>query len=208
MERVNLHEFYELGRSLHPLTDLKSESTKLDLFVQTSRVIMTLKQLAKGNPVELRNNEPIKILIDTLEHALREDSKEPERSMDPENWFEQPVDKHTMQDIAHRAKNLEVILANEFPLFHSYLISEEGLESVDTLIQNPQIAFSQGIIDRLKSCDEKPLDDFKESARCLAFGFWKACGFHVVPRGRSSIKRVASEGKPKSCQQYVMAKAY
>ena len=69
------------------------------------------------------------------------------------------------------------------------MIPEEGLESIDRLIQEPEKAFSSDVIERLGEFKGKPLDDFKESARCLAFGFHTACGFHVMRSAEAVLRK-------------------
>ena len=80
------------------------------------------------------------------------------------------------------------MLWNELPTFHSYLIPEHGLHSIDTLINNPDQAFEESVGERLEGLEGDPLVDFREAARCLAFGFSTACGFHVVRAAEAVLR--------------------
>ncbi len=184
MNKVNLHAFYELGYLLHPLTKWEDTNTKGNIFVESILLVTTLKDLLNGVPIALRNDKPVATLIETITNAIkRKSSEEPSHK-----WFESKVESFAVEQIATRARNLEIILSNEFPLLHSYLISEKGLLSIDTLITCPERVFSMEIIEKLDNMEGSPLDDFKESGRCLAFGFATASGFHIVRSAEAVLR--------------------
>ena len=184
MNRINLHEIYELSSSLHPLTNWSKETTKLSLFLDTWRVIEQLEGLRQGRLVKLRNQEPVNALIEAIKKSLSADTEEAGK-----DFRTQKVEAYQVRQIATLASKLEIILANEFPLFHSFLISEKGILSIDALINHPERIFSDTMIQKLEAMDGSPLDDFKESARCLAFGFATACGFHIVRCAEAVLRK-------------------
>lgn len=185
MDKLSLHAIYELAFLLHPLTTLKDANTKVDLFIDTWQVIPKLQGLLQGNPLTLRNKAPVNALIQSIQAATAVD-KDGTRD---KGWAETEVTSFTVQQISKLASNLEIILANEFPLFHSYLISEKGILSIDALINNPERIFNKRMITQMHTIAGNPLADFKESARCLAFGFATACGFHVVRSAEAVLRK-------------------
>lgn len=193
MDRINLRSLYELGYMLHPLTTQHDTTNRGDFVMETGLLRLRLGQLRRGDPVELRNETPVKTLLEAIEEVVNK--PDGEEGLD---WYSGEIEGYRIKHISQLASNLEVILFNEFPLCHSYMISEEGLESIDTLIQNPQKAFDRKTISELESCAGNPLDDFKESARCLAFGFSTACGFHVVRAAEAVLRKWHQLIKPQA----------
>ena len=155
MERVNLQSFYDLGSILHPFTSGQEESTIGQILVRTLELRTNLQNLLEGRPIKLRNEQPVQALLDAIAQA----TENPEK-VGFEEWWDIKIDAMKLYNISNRASRLEIILSNEFPLFHSYLIAEEGLESVDTLIQNPQNAFNLDTIKLLETITGTPLEDF------------------------------------------------
>ena len=59
---------------------------------------------------------------------------------------------------------------------------------MDSLINFPEDAFNEKVLDRLQKLKGRPLQDFGEAARCLAFGFSTACGFHVMRSAEAVLR--------------------
>ena len=196
MDRINLFSFYQLGYALHPVTFLKDQMTFGRLNQWTSQLRPMLETLMEGKPVELRNKAPVEELVQAIKNATPK--QEEEGFAGYVKSLEQEVLAFHVQSIAHAAAKFEVVLSNDFPIFHSYLIPEHGLHSVDTLINNPERAFEESMVEHLGKLIGEPLVDFRESARCLAFGFSTACGFHVVRSAEAVLRNWYKSADPKA----------
>ena len=193
MNRINLHSLYELGHKIHEITTLNGEKNWGGIFLVVGNARAALSSLLEGHPVALRNPQPIQELLNVLTNAAPKMGKikneSGEEVDDISAWWSATLSEFEVNRLSVATSNLEIVIANEFPLYHSYLLSEDGLESVDTLIQSPEITFTKEVTDRLKRFRGNPLDDFSESARCLAFGFSTACGFHVVRAAEAVLRK-------------------
>lgn len=190
MERINLRAFYELGCFLHPITELRNTHTKLDLAIMYRELEVRLRSLLAGDPIKLRNEEPVTELMSAIDSSTEMGDEGFEK------WRDAKVDGYYR--VNELARNLEAILSNEFPTLHSYMVFEEGLESVDALIQTPEKAFSESTVAALSAYEGYPLVDFRESARCLAFGFFTACGFHAVRSAEAVLRKWHQLVSPKA----------
>ena len=189
MEKLNLHDIYELAgvvRSLEEIIRLGVYNGP-ELALRFNDAKSRLSGLRAGEPIRLRNPDSVEKLLKNLDELdivsllktqdIRElDSKDP-----------LPL-SYKVKTISFLAIELKTVLANELPTFHSYIIERRGVYSINALINSPKDVFSEKFGDRLKSLEGRPFEDFVEASRCLAFGFPTACGFHIMRSAEAVLR--------------------
>ena len=187
MERLNLYSIYELAGSVRQLgLFIRNRPRDQEMAIIAHTAAPIVSELCDGKPVRLRNPDPAKKLLKLLQDLsitkLLAGIDKDDVSM-----------KIQIGGIGSQALELETVLSNELPILQSYIIEKRGLHSVDSLINYPEDAFSEPggdkkLFDRLKKLEGNPFQDFSEAARCLAFGFSTACGFHVMRSAEAVLR--------------------
>ena len=190
MDRLNLHSVYQLGgvvRSLEEIIRL-GICNGPELAVRFNSAKSRFSELSDGKPIRLRNPDPVKKLLKALEELdVGVLVEAPDIGELAPSEGSLPF-SYKVNNVALLAIELNTVLANELPTLQSYIIDKRGIHSLDALINSPEDAFSEKCLDRIKSLVGGPFEDFQEAARCLAFGFPTACGFHVVRSAEAVLR--------------------
>lgn len=176
MKRLNTHSIYILGQRIAALTCFvhKEGMTVNDysVFVPLVRAELSLKiQINSGffSPSLKRSAGAVLRTI----HALGiPDDNEPIKPAE-----EAPIiQSFLISTLVQKAKDFEIVLANELPGLATYSVSPKGIFSTDELITNSEMQIPESYRSALT---EKAKEDIQQAGKCLAFELPTASAFHM-----------------------------
>ena len=179
MKKLNTHSVYILGQRVQALTNLKhTEGMTLDdIFFPLLRAEMAIRGQVRGEFFSSSLKRSAGVILRAI-HALGI----------PENdAFEAktdaPIQSFQLNFLTQRAKDFEIVLANELPGLATYSVSPKGIFSTDDLITNAELQVPETYRSALS---EKAKADIQQAGKCLAFELPTASAFHMW-RGVESV---------------------
>jgi len=171
MKKLNLHEFYVLGKQLQAIADLQNDTkirSKLyDLWLARDK----LEEM-------LRDSSP-------LLEAARRAARKVVTAIDgllPKEWPKAvELDKDKMcgvfaYGISSALTELESVLGNDMPGIASYIVSQKGIYKTDDLIAHAEKHLADESSAGLPAIAKF---DIQEAGKCLAFELPTAAAFHL-----------------------------
>jgi hypothetical protein len=177
MKRLNTHSLYLLGQRVIALTNL---TYKEGMTTTEASVFVTLFRAERALKVQIHSDFFSPSLKRSAGAVLRaiyalgipnEDEPEPEVGEDPA-----PIQSFALNFLVQKAKDFEVVLANELPGLATYSVTPKGVFSTDDLIANAELQIPEGYRSTLS---EKVKADIQQAGKCLAFELPTASAFHM-----------------------------
>jgi hypothetical protein len=173
MQRINPHQFYQMGSALHPLSALTQESKVLDIAWDLYSARYWLRWLLSGSVVTLVvSKNATEALFMAINAIIPKDYSEfssidPERKLEWGEWY----------GITNGLKEFEPVFAAELPTFATYNVSQKGIYSTSDLIERSEMAIDESARSVISP---ELISDFNQAGRCLAFSLPTAAGFHTM----------------------------
>jgi hypothetical protein len=176
VKKVNVHRFYRLANIIHPLTELPTEETTAKIHFRLFwQAKTTLSQyLAEESMLPPSSKRAAAVLMAQISDcglpddisAFKGDAKVP---------------RYEMYTVVQRAKEFEIVLANDLPGMDTYHVYQKGIYSTPALIDFAERALLDGLTEAAKNLiSADVLRDFNQAGRCLAFELPTASGFHTM----------------------------
>jgi hypothetical protein len=178
MKETNLNIFYHLGESLNDLGShlqtgmelgqlysylILAENWVLAFLKETEELLPMLKETRISAQTLLGNIQAVKGA--TFGHWMRK------------------ITPAQMNDLLQSKEQLENNFEHENRNLSVFTVTRKGIYDTRALIETPEQKFPEQILPFLP---QQMLEDFKQAARCLAFGIPTACAFHVC-RGTEAL---------------------
>lgn len=180
MQRVNGNQFYALSTSVHPLLELRTEETILNVVWVLYQARLWLEYLLEGKIVPLRVSRPaVRTLLADINLIVPRDFPR----VQPERGQEQLG--YRAQTFAAHARDFETVLGAELQDIDTYFIEKKGIYVTSDLIDHADMALDEAT---QKTIPQESLRDFREAGKCLAFDLATASGFHSM-RATESVLR-------------------
>lgn len=171
MKKLNLHDMYQFGKTLAPLSRITNESKlsafSFDLYfaretltslTSESSVLLSTSRRAAGKVIEAINT----VLPKEIQDVARID--------------EAQVVGWQAHGITHAFTELESVLGNDMPDIAGYLVSQKGIYRTADLIEHAENHLTAEVRAILP---EQAAFDLRQAGKCLAYELAIACAFHL-----------------------------
>jgi hypothetical protein len=186
MKRVNQNDFYVLGSAVHPLTEVKADTTFNEHFLTMFTALAGLTALIESPTMPLRICIPAcTALRDAIQGLVPTTGEE---------WTSKKIEPLAAWNLNEAAKKFETVLAAELQMVDTYFVDQKGAYSTPDLIERAQIVLPVAVLTVLSPT---AVEDVKQAGRALVFDLPTAAGFHIL-RATESVLRdyfVAVTGK-------------
>ena len=179
MRKLNTFSIYQMATLIHPLTAI-AEDHRGNASVKLKLVLWQLWQAVRS----LHKHSDESLFSPSLKRAAAaliescHDAGLPRKAGDLLEAFDSDADVqvYSFNSIQQKAKDFEIVLANELPGLSIYAVSQLGIFSTDDLISHADSHIATSL---REAVPEKANKDLAESGRCLAFQLPTASAFHM-----------------------------
>lgn len=184
VERINQYEFYELARKLGAIYEIPgNESADPQRVFWASWAAQTnATGLLNGKPTELGlSRGKAAALLEAVNGLIQRHFTSYDEAGAPQWKFPvegaEPIAAWEWNNVRVALANFEMIFAEEMREAATYRVPSRGIYNTRKLVDDADCAFPAEIVSRVP---EKTKGEWKAAGRCLAFGMFTACGFHVA----------------------------
>jgi len=178
MERINLYEFFELGRQVHPLTDLIGDKAVNEAYFPLYEAREAVQRLLGGNPVKLGFCGPSAVeLGDAIERIWTRHFVDPRTKE-----FRFPEDANSVihswefHRLREAVQNFEAVFRAEMTALATYLVPKKPGQDMGDLVDRAHEMIPEEVREIVGA---KVRDEIQLAGRCKAFGLYTATGYHV-----------------------------
>jgi hypothetical protein len=196
MERVNLWAIYYLGARLHPLSEIEYQEGNVGtVFVEAANAEEVLEQFLS------MESAPRGVSKDACDRLLSLVRKEiiplTETLQEFREHLAKPLERRVVERITAAVKEVETLMANEFPRLDVYSVLPKGIYSTPALIDRAEVALSEEVRSAISNEAKR---DLNQAGRCLALELSTAAGFHAMRATERVQREYYSDlvGKPAS----------
>lgn len=173
MKRVNQYYFYQLGMTLHPLSDIQQDAQVASIIWELNSARSWINYLLSNTFVTLVVSKAAASSLVSAINAVIPNNTNDFSSIDPDkklSWVE-------WYNITHDLKEFETVFAAELPTFDTYTVLQKGIYSTADLIERAEMAIDESARAILS---QGVISDFNQAGRCLALELPTAAGFHTM----------------------------
>lgn len=172
MKKLNTHAIYLLGQRMRGLivSEHKEGMTINDIFLKLFQARLALK----GQVTEEFFSPSLKRSASAVLQAIYDLGWPDSDSVRVET--ETPIAEWQLNWLKHKARDFEIVLANELPGLATYVVSPKGIFSTDDLITNAELQIPEKHRSALSA---KAIEDIRQAGKCLAFELSTASAFHM-----------------------------
>lgn len=182
LDRINQFDFYALAQKLHRLDTVTDGCGAPQAFWAFYGLQACLDALLQGDPIELGVSRKLaEAFRDQVAGVIQrhftqeaEDGssiwKFPQEGVSPLSSWEIDWSKKALD-------NFEMIFAEEMREAATYRVPTRGIYDIRKLVDDADCTFPNEI---LGFVSDKSKAEWRAAGRCLAFGMFTACGFHVA----------------------------
>jgi len=173
----NLYGLFQLGSDLQEFNyKLDNRHTWADINLPFAQLIRSFAAILSGEIIPLvAINESAKKLIDLCVEFAKNAKA---------NW-EEPLNIYYTSQVKEAIIAFQFAISEELRQLPTYIATEKGILSIDKLVDGASKGYSKRTISLL---DDFTCFEIDEAGRCLAFGLFTACGFHILRSLEVAIK--------------------
>ncbi len=172
VKKLNLHDIYNFGAVLEPLSSIQPDSKIFDKFgALTSAKLELTKMTEKGSPLLPTARRAAKQLLAAIKDVLPEDINEVLKIE-----LDAQFSRQSATNITNALTELGSVLRNDMPGIAVYIVSKKGIYDTDDLITHAEKQLLPKIV---KDLPARAKADLQEAGRCLAYEIATACAFHL-----------------------------
>lgn len=184
VERINQFDFYSLARKLDPLHRVPAEGAidHTETFWAAYWGQQYATALLGGDPIELGvSRAKAELLLSNINALIQrrftsyDDEERPQWRFPQEG--DEPMYAWEWSHIRSALADFEVVFAEELREAATYRVPNRGIYNTRKLVDEAECAFPREIEAHIP---EKTKLEWRAAGRCLAFGMFTACGFHVA----------------------------
>lgn len=180
MRRINLFDFVELGEGFREISKIKDETDPFDALMSSWGLKSAIRKLEQFGDTDLQISKhsiaEVKVALEDINIRMRQkddDGNDVKALGFGVRW---KVEKST--------GDFRTILAAELREVSTYLVGKVGIYSTNDLIERADHRFPAA---QRGNIDASALVQYREAAKCLAFGMNTACAFHMMRAIESSL---------------------
>lgn len=183
MERINQFDFYQLSKTFQALTALKGDVSVHDCFIAVWAGQRAIDSLLHGRPVELGvSRGKAQTLASTIDGVVGRYFTQTDEAGQSQWKFPVKGDQGVVPDyewqwIRDALSQFEMIFAEEMRERATYRVPDRGIYNTAKLVDAADCTFPEEIAGLVP---EKTRLEWRAAGRCMAFGMFTACGFHVA----------------------------
>jgi len=181
MLRVNDWWFYNLGRNVHALVEIKEGATVGDVFWRLYGADNWLAAFLDGNEIF-----PFKVSLQAA-RALR---SHVQTFLGPNPEWGRAINAYEASEFERLTSQFETIASAEVSQFSTYSVVKKLAYDTRTLLEEGESILPTDI--RLKLPPES-IEDIREAAKCMAFEVNTASGFHTIRATEAVIRMYYQE---------------
>jgi hypothetical protein len=211
LEKINPFVIYEIGKALQPIHTLEGDISPSANFWTFFSARDAMNSIIREEHIPLSTSRELARQVhEHIENIFRQffgphDSgglsglKIPDDTSPPIPWYIASQLKRSLRDF-------ETVFREEMKDLSAYLVPKTGIYSTSHLVDEATNTFPAN----LRSClPEKTLVDWKAAGKCLAFGLFTACAFHVARSVEGTLEEyfwkcgAVDKEKPNSWSSYI-----
>jgi hypothetical protein len=171
MKKLNLHEIFEFGRVLNPLSKIEGNSKISDQLMEVISARLALNAMMRpDSPLLETARRAVQKLIDAISRIVPADISEAFKiGKDEEFSFHAHWIKEAL-------RQLESVLGNDMPGIAAYHVSKKGIFNTEDLITQAEYYLTEDI---RRELPVQACTDLREAGKCLAYELPTACVFHL-----------------------------
>jgi hypothetical protein len=194
MKPIDLHQFYNLGVNLQPLSSLATGQLLADVVWNLMSAKFELQRHVLEDSILPGSS---KRAADALISLIR--SIVPERVEDISKIAkDRVISNYEFYVISNALTTFNTVLASDFPEIAVYFVEKKGTHNTDDLIRHAEHMFSEQIRARLP---ESVINDLRSAGTCIAFDLHTGAGFHLLRAIEGVVRQycgVVAGKQPKS----------
>lgn len=177
VRKVRIDGVYRLSAALDPLKRIDGDESLVDLYIKLIQCSSVFDPFMEawgeylGAAKELAAT--IRATISNLHGTLNPRLQDKEKAMLSNN---QDV-YYLLLSLNTNIGKFETVLEQEAPRINTYLVDQVGGYSMQHMIEDASVCIPEEI---RSAVPESARKDYAEAGRCLAFGLFTACGFHLT----------------------------
>jgi hypothetical protein len=175
--RINIYDWVAIGIRLATLNAFKENTPLWSLYDDGAKVITLLENLLelKEPEILISAKQPAKQLVDSL-HAIFSppgvDSIEELTEL-----YGNKLTKQQEESIQYPANHFDLSFRSDLMRLHFYFIPQEGIYSLDVLLQSADKMYSPKILALLP---KGTIENLNEFGKCYAYMLPTAASFHIL----------------------------
>lgn len=183
MRRINIYDVVELGEGLNQAQAITENSSIIDAWYGVYSLGNALDKISSGQLIEFGIG---KHYVDELFDAVKSIGSAFQDWQKLHKTGEEipKVDWILQYNLKSKMSEFKTVLAAESRSSATYYVSKVGIYSTSDLIEDASRKFSTEIVDLV---EKESIDQFQDSARCLAYGLHTACAFHMMRAVEASL---------------------
>lgn len=183
MERINQYDFYEMSKTFQRLTALKGGVTRYDAFMPIWAAQRTINALLEGRPIEpgvsrgkaQQFANVVRGIVDR--HFTEKGPNGAEQWRFPSKGGAEIIPDFEWGLVTDALSQFEMIFAEEMRERATYRVPDRGIYNTAKLVDAADTTFP---LEMSGLVPEKCKLEWRAAGRCMAFGMFTACGFHVA----------------------------
>lgn len=184
MERVNLPNFYHLGKAIHRLTPIKigddlTATQQLDNFIWVRGWLRSFLE-ATAEMTFPHTHEAANMLLRSTDEYLGmvQDALELKD-------FKAAFDRDYVTKLKRQIREFELFLERESQRINAFSVPRKGIYDTQALIEHAEDSLPSDVKSRL---DGLTVYDIQQAGKCLAFDVPTAAGIHILKAVESLIR--------------------
>lgn len=178
MNRVNQYNFYTLGTVLHPLADVKVDTTVGEIYPKLYWAKQWLEYLLKDLLVPLRVSKQACIELLKATRAILEGASTAE-------GLKKQLGVQEFSSLTQGLRTFEIVFSAELQTLDTYFVSQKGIYSTSDLIERADRLFPDELRANLT---REAIADIQQAGRCIAFDLPTAAGFHILRAAEAMVR--------------------
>jgi hypothetical protein len=185
MKSINLYWLYQLGLAIHPLLEIKPETTFAEADFRLYIASSWLEYLLDDGYVPLTVCKPVGRKLLSAANAATDAN--PANTVTPgESVVDAALGYSLAYNITSAVREFEIIFSAELQSLATYFVSKKGIYNTSDLIEHADNAIPEKI---RASLPDDAKQDICQAGRCLAFDLPTAAGFHVLRAAEGVIRQ-------------------
>lgn len=205
MERINLYEFYELGRRLQPLARLHGNVSLNQASGPLFGFRWQIETMRSASTVSLKMSRRAADDLHARINGLMEKyfyTSDGENLDTEKDWNTEMIPEWEISSLTGVFQRFEHILAAELRESATYFVPSRGIFETSGLVDRAENHIPGELH---KFVDDRAMKDFQAAGKCLAFGLSTASGFHMLRAVEVVLdgyyRKLAGDGA-KDCQSW------
>jgi hypothetical protein len=184
---VNVFQFYSLGHSIHPLSEVKAGSKLKECYYEIFTAKIWLDYMLDDQMLPLGVAKPAcQSLLGALRAILGPD--------DAAKDMEKEISQYEAFSVTNGVTTVETVLSAQLQSHSTYFVSRKLGYETSLLIEEGEKLLPEAV----RKAMPEVVPDLQQAAKCIAFDIPTAAGFHIIRATEAAIRKYYESvvGKP------------